>query len=103
MADVVADCAAQARARGRRLVLPEGEDERIVAAARRLKDEGITESVLLGARANIEAAAARAGTSLAGLATLEPEKSDRLAAYAALYSAGRPTASAKVAERLLRR
>jgi hypothetical protein len=97
--DVVAACIAQARASRKRLVLPEGHDERIVAAARRLKDDGIATPIVLGAGAEIGAAAARAGVSLEGIATLDPEESDRLGAYAGLYSAGRPGASAKVAER----
>jgi phosphate acetyltransferase len=103
MNDVVAACVAQARASGRRLVLPEGHDERIVAAARRLQDEGLAAPVVLGARADVGAAADRAGVSLEGLTILDPEKGDRLAAYAALYCTGRPSASAKVAERLIRK
>jgi phosphate acetyltransferase len=38
----------RARARPRRIVLPETGDERIVAAARRLKDEGLAEPILPG-------------------------------------------------------
>jgi phosphotransacetylase len=41
-------CKARARSAPRRLVLPEGHDERIVAAARRLKDEGLARPVVLG-------------------------------------------------------
>jgi phosphate acetyltransferase len=101
--DVVEECIAKARARGGRLVFPEGHDERIVAAARQLKDKGIAVPVLLGAKAEIGAAAARAGVSVAGLLTLDPGESSRLTAYADLYSAGRPGATAKVAERLVRK
>lgn len=38
----------RARARRARIVLAEGEDERIAAAARRLADEGIVEPIVLG-------------------------------------------------------
>ena len=103
MSDIVDACIAQARAKPKRLVLPEGQDERIVAAARRLKDERIAIPVLLGARAEIGAAAARAGVSLEGITTLDPEQSGRLVAYAGLYSAGRPNANSKIAERLVRK
>jgi len=103
VSDIVAACIAKARARPKRLVFPEGHDERIVAAARKLKDDGIAVPVLLGASGEIGAAAARAGVSLAGLATLDPAASDRLGAYADLYSAGRPGAGGKVAERLVRK
>ena len=37
----------QARARRRRVVLPEGGDPRVLAAARRLQDEGIAQPVLI--------------------------------------------------------
>ncbi len=79
MNEVIEAFIAKARARRKRLVLPEGHDERIVAAARRLRDEGIAEPILLG----------------------DPEASDRLDAYAALYVQGRPDASPKVARRLV--
>ena len=103
MSDIVDACIAQARANCKRLVFPEGHDERIVAAARKLKDDGIAVPILLGASAEIGAAAARAGVSLEGMTTLDPEQSERIRAYAGLYAAGRPNTSAKVAERLVRR
>jgi phosphate acetyltransferase len=103
MNDIVDACIAQARASLKRLVLPEGGDERIVAAARRLQDDRIALPVLLGARADIDAAAARAGVSLAGLETVDPQASARLDAYAALYAASRPDANPKIAARLVRK
>ena len=103
MIDVIDACIARARAGGKRPVFPEGHDERIVAAARRLKDIGIATPVLIGARGEVGAAAARAGVSLDGITVLEPAESVRLEAYAALYSGGRPGTSVKVAERLVRK
>jgi phosphate acetyltransferase len=38
----------RARARGARVVLPEGDDPRVLAAAKRLRDESIAEPILLG-------------------------------------------------------
>jgi phosphate acetyltransferase len=102
VSDVVAACIARARANPKRVVFPEGHDERIVAAARKLKDGGIAAPVLLGVRAEIEAAAARAGASLDGITTLDPERNDRVVAYAELYAAARP-GGAKVAGRLVRK
>jgi len=103
MNDVIDACIAQARAGGKRPVFPEGHDERIVAAARRLKDLGIATPTLVGTRAEVGAAAARAGVPLDGLAVLDPAESGRLAAYATLYSASRPNANRSVAERLVRK
>ncbi len=76
--DVVAQCIEKIRGRGLRVVFPEGGDERIVAAARRLKDERIAEPIVLG----------------------ELDASDKLEAYAALYSQGRPDSNPKIAKRV---
>ncbi len=103
MTDIVDACIAQARARAARVVFPEGGDERIVAAARRLKDEGIAAPVLLGTRADLDAAASRAGVALDGLILIDPHQSAQLDAYAAMYAAGRPDANVKVAARLVRK
>ncbi|MBI2295646.1 MAG: phosphate acetyltransferase [Betaproteobacteria bacterium] len=101
--DVIDACVARARAGGKRPVFPEGHDERIVAAARRLKDLGIATPVLVGTRGEVGAAAARAGVTLDGIDVLDPAESVKLEAYAALYSGGRPNANLKVAERLVRK
>ena len=103
MSDIVDACIARARASGKRPVFPEGHDERVVAAASRLNDLGIATPILVGARAEIGAAAARAGVSLDGIEVLDPAESGRLAAYAALYADGRPGANPRVAERLVRK
>jgi phosphate acetyltransferase len=62
----------------KRLVLPEGGDERIRQAAIRIEAEG-----------------------LAKVITLEKAPEDRVGHYAGLYLAGRPDAGAKVARRLM--
>jgi phosphate acetyltransferase len=103
VSDIVDACLAQVRGRGKRLVFPEGHDERIVAAARRLKDDAIAVPILVGTEAEIGAAAARAGVSLEGMATLDPAGSGRIGAYASLYAAARSNVTAKVAERLVRK
>ena len=103
MSDIVDACKAQVRARGKRLVFPEGHDERIVAAARTLKDEQVALPILLGAAAEIEAAATRAQVSLDGIVTVDAQNSERAGAYASLYAAGRPEANPKVAARLVKK
>jgi phosphate acetyltransferase len=100
---VLEACIARARASRRRLVFPEGQDERIVAAARKLKDEGIATPVLLGAPAVVGPAAERAGVPLNGIELIDPEQSTQIKAYAELYAGGRPSANARVAERLVRK
>ena len=84
---------AQARSACKRLVLPEGNDERIVRAARKLRDDGIARPIILGS----------AGAWLDGIATVDPETSDRNAAYAELYREGRPDTKPAIARRLMRK
>ncbi len=62
----------------KRIVFPEGDDPRIVEAARRLQEEGICEPVVLAG-------------------SVDEAKLD---AYAALYVQGRPDANPKIARRL---
>jgi phosphate acetyltransferase len=76
--NALASCCARIRGRGLRVVFPEGADERIAAAAQRLRDLDLAVPVL----------------------PAHPESSDRLDAYAAAYLAGRPDANPKVARRL---
>jgi phosphate acetyltransferase len=77
--DVVGRCVEKIRGRGLRVVFPEGGDERIVAAARRLREEGIAEPIVLGA---------------------DLESCAKLDVYAALYLQGRPDANPKLARRI---
>jgi phosphotransacetylase len=81
------------------VVLPEGTEPRVLAAARRLSDEGVARPLLLGARETIVAAAAGAGVSLEGLETVDPEQSSDLDRYAAAYAAARGRVDAKLAPR----
>ena len=99
----LAACFERARAQSRRVVFPEACDERILAAAERLVAERIAVPVLLGAGDAIAAASQRVGIDTTGIMRVDPERSDRLSAYAALYAAGRPNVSDKVAQRLVRK
>jgi len=90
-----------ARKRNLTVVLPEGSDERIVAAARILKDEGIARPIVLGKTEEIEAARNKAGVSLEGIETINPRESAKLEAYAQKYVAGRADLPPTVAKRLL--
>jgi phosphate acetyltransferase len=101
--ELVGACLEQARASGRRPVFPEGADERIVAAAARLREAGIASPVVLGTQEEVREAAARAGVSLAGIEVLDPAASARLARYAGLYASGRARTSEAVASRLVRK
>ena len=78
MTQALERCREAVRGRGLRIVLPEIDDERIAAAARRLREEGIAEPILPDERAINE----------------------RAERYAELYTKARPEANPKIARRL---
>lgn len=92
--------AAQIRGRGLRVVLPEGAEPRILDAAHRLLDDDLARPVLIGAPAEIEAAA---GIDLDGLEIVDPEGAPQADAYAEAYIAGHPKPNLKIAQRLMRK
>ena len=81
--------------------VPEGRDERIIQAARRLKDEGIAEPIVLGKAEKIEAAIEAAGVNLDGIKTINPRGSDKLDFYAEKYIGDRDDLSPAVAKRMV--
>jgi phosphate acetyltransferase len=93
----------KAKARGKKLsvVLPEGRDERIIQAARILKDEDIACPIVLGNPGQLEAAMEKAGVSLDGIKTINPKESDKLDSYAERYSEQREGISIAVARRIV--
>jgi phosphate acetyltransferase len=94
---------AAAKADPRPVVLPEGTEPRVLAAARRLADQGVARPVLLGAREAIATAAGGAGVSLDGIESVDPELSGDLERYAEVYAAARGRVDAKLARRLARK
>jgi phosphate acetyltransferase len=80
---------ARARTRPQRIVLPEGEDPRIVEAAAAITRQGLAKITLLGRKSIIESVAANLRTSLANIAIADPAASPRLDAYTQIYSESR--------------
>jgi len=66
----------------KRIVFPEGEEPKIMRAARQLLDEGIASPVLLGQRPVIERVAADNHISLRDIAVVDPATSDKRESYA---------------------
>ena len=89
--DAIQPLIAKAKESPRRVVLPEGADGRILEAARRLKDDGIAEPVLLGPGA------------VDGISCIDPETSEDLDRFAEAYAAQSAKIDAKVARRLVRK
>jgi len=66
----------------KRIVFPEGEEPKIIRAARMIVDEGIGSPILLGQRANIERVAAEGHISLRDIVIEDPGTSERRDKYA---------------------
>ena len=63
------------------IVLPEGEDKRVLEAAHIVASEGAAKIVILGNKAEIEAFFAQNGWDVNGIEIIKPEDSANLAAY----------------------
>lgn len=90
-----------ARQRQFKVVLPEGGDARVLAAARRLVDERIAQPIVLGARDQIASVAAGAGVSLDGIEPIDPAHDARLVRYAERCAAQRDKMTVAMAMRLV--
>ncbi len=99
--DIISRFAQRARGKGLCVVLPEGRDERIILAARRLKDEDIARPIVLGRPQQIESAIQKAGVKLDGIETINPQESDKLDFYAEKYSSQREGISVEVARHVV--
>ncbi len=76
---------ARARARLQRIVLPEGEDPRIVSAAAAITREGFAKITLLGRKQIIGQTAADLHVALGDVAIEDPAASARAETYAQIY------------------
>jgi phosphate acetyltransferase len=76
---------ARARTHPQRIVLPEGEDDRVIEAASRAAVERYAIPTLLGRADAVRKSAARLGAKLGGIEILDPASSPRVDAYAQIY------------------
>jgi phosphate acetyltransferase len=80
--DVLQRIIGKAGSKPRTIVLPEGEDERMIGAARMITDRKICSAVLIGDEDKIRRTAASAGLSLDGLSLVDPQRSASLQGFA---------------------
>lgn len=85
MPNVMDTIYAKARAARKRVVLPEADDVRTVAAAQRIVEHGLAEVVLVSPEDRIAAAAAKAGADVSGCRIVDPEKSPMREGFAAEF------------------
>jgi phosphate acetyltransferase len=75
----------KARTHPQRIILPEGEDERVVRAAARITAERYAKITLLGRPNLIRATADRAAVKIDGIEISDPRSSSRVSSYAEIY------------------
>jgi phosphate acetyltransferase len=73
------------RSRPQRIVLPEGEDPRVITAAAIISRENFAKIALLGRKQVIAAAASDRHLDLCSVTIVDPATSDRAEAYAQIY------------------
>jgi len=74
-----------AKARPRRIVFPESDQDNILRAAERVLDAGIAQPVLLGPANRIRARSLELGLELEGAALIDPQRSGKLDEYVEAY------------------
>ena len=99
--DLLAELFDSARQHLRKVVLPEGEDERVLAAACRLRRERIAVPIVLGDEAAIAQIASRAAFDVSGIEVIDPRRHARLGCYASACAARRATMTPGMAARLV--
>lgn len=91
------------RGRGTSVVLPEGDDARVVEAAAILRRAESVRAILLGDPARVLAQASTLGIAASGLEVLDPAARGAASDYVGLYQQARPGTKAEVARRLVAR
>jgi phosphate acetyltransferase len=76
----------QARSNRKRIVLPEGDDDRILKAAGRLLQRSVADLTILGEESAIRARAAELGVDLSSAAVLDPARSELCDQFAEQYA-----------------
>ena len=85
MPNVMETIYAKAKAARKRVVLPEADDVRMVAAAQKIVERGLADVVLVSEEAKIEAACKASGADVSGCRIVDPVKSPLRAEYAKAF------------------
>lgn len=100
--EIIARFLDRAKQKNARVVLPDGQDARVLNAARRLLDQNIAQPIVLGNAERMSAASAKANLPLDRLLAIDPAVSPHVDAYASAY-ARRRNVEDNVARRLVRK
>jgi phosphate acetyltransferase len=101
--DILAKAKAALVNRNLKVVLPEAEDERILASAQLLSEAGMARPVLIGEQAAVRSRARALGLRIADCEVRDPQRDEAIFAYARRLTASREKISAGMAERMLKR
>lgn len=87
----------------RKIIFPEGEDERVLRAAVRLKFDGVLVPILIGNSERLNETAKQCGVKLVDIETIDPSKIENVDTYInELVKNREGKVDAREAERLLR-
>ena len=101
--DLIEKFKEQAKKDLKKIVLPEGQDDRIISSAAEIVKEKIAIPVIIGVPAAVNEKANKLGVSMAGVTIIDPATSPRLDAYAKAYMVKRPDASEGMAKKLVKK
>lgn len=93
--NIVERWAAQARALNKTIVLPEGDEPRMIVAARKVTDESLARIILLGEPEKIATVAREHGVSLDGVEIVDPLKHPDFDRFCERYAENRSRDSGK--------
>lgn len=99
--DPIERCLDIARRSHFKIVLPEGDDVRVLAAARSLIDREIAQPIVLGAPDVLKKSAAAAGIDLQGIEMIDPRSDARTQAYGVACASRRENMSPGMGIRLV--
>ncbi len=71
----------KAKRQSKRIVLPEGTEERVLRAVQILREEGLAEPILLGDEDDVREKAGHLGVDLKGVSVIDPKKSEKRVYY----------------------
>lgn len=93
----------KAKEKKAKVVLPEGNDPRILEAARRIQDKQLAHPIVLGNTDAINKLAKDNNISLADIEIIDPETSSKVNAYAQSYIVRRSKNTIESAERIIKK
>ena len=101
--DILAKAKAALVNRNLKVVLPEAEDERILASAQLLSEAGMARPVLIGEQGAVRSRAQALGLRIGDCEVRDPQRDEAIVAYAARLAASREKISPGMAARMLKR